>query len=973
MNLIRWVVFLEMTRLLWPAMAAPAGTNKETKEPAPPPATQTTNAFAAFQIQKGFRLELAAEAPQVTAPVALACDERGRLFVAEMRDSADRGGPASPSGRIRLLEDTDGDGVFDASTVYAEDLRRPSALACYEGGLFVAAAPDIFYLKDTKGSGKADMRKVVFTGFGSSNALDSAALPNGFNWGLDNRIHGAAAGLGGLVTALGTPNAPPVALGRHDFAFDPRTLTLSPEAGSAQSGLSFDSRGRKFISDFTRPLQLPMYDLRYIARNPFFPKPPEAIDVASPTTAIFRFVPVGDTSPLATQGPVRTAAPETTMLAPGWLTLARGGVIYRGGLFPSNYFDNVFIADPGAHLIHRLVLREHGLEPVAERAPEDKSTEFLVSRDDSFRPMQIINGPDGALYVADAQSGEEGGRIYRIVPENFKRPGSPALDKATTYELVAALADANGWRRDTAARLLYQRQDPRAAALLADMVSNARLPLARLQALHALDGLGALQEGSVLKALGDADERVRQHAVRLSEALVRNGVISDALWDRLRPLAADPSVRVRYQLAFTLGEIRRPDRDQVLAGILGRDLDNRWVRAAALSSLGDGAAQQFIRLASIGPFRNSAAGDRFLQELATMIGVKGELGEVTQLLEAIVRTPPVPQQAFAWLAALGEGLHRTRSSLALVDPQGRLQGLYLQAVTAATDETAAVPQRAEALRMLGTNPYSFVDFADVLFAALNPTRPLAMQSAAIAAVGHFNDPRVAANLMQCWPGLTPALRREAVTALLRRRERLPAVLTALEKGPIRRADLSSAQVDFLRTYPDPAISRRAVQLFGPVPLQRPELRQRFLPALRLVGVGDHGRQIFLARCAACHQLGGEGQALGPDLAGARIQGKEKLLTAILEPNLELRPGYLTYVVETEDGESLVGLLRDDNPTTLTLGQPNGLAIVLPRTNLRSLQTESWSLMPEDVTEGFGPQDLADLLAYLMTAPNQGGR
>ena len=194
---------------------------------------------------------------------------------------------------------------------------------------------------------------------------------------------------------------------------------------------------------------------------------------------------------------------------------------------------------------------------------------------------------------------------------------------------------------------------------------------------------------------------------------------------------------------------------------------------------------------------------------------------------------------------------------------------------------------------------------------------------------------------------------------------MAAVLTRLENGSIRDTDLASTQLDFLRTHRDPAIRQRAVRRFGPAPALRSDTVPRFKPALRLKGAAPRGREIFLARCAACHQLGVEGHALGPDLNGLKCFGKEALLSVLLEPNREVRPDYVTYVVETRAGESLIGLLANENPTTITLKQPNGLQAVWPRANIQSIEAQPWSLMPQGWEAGLTPQNMADLLEYLL--------
>jgi putative heme-binding domain-containing protein len=204
-----------------------------------------------------------------------------------------------------------------------------------------------------------------------------------------------------------------------------------------------------------------------------------------------------------------------------------------------------------------------------------------------------------------------------------------------------------------------------------------------------------------------------------------------------------------------------------------------------------------------------------------------------------------------------------------------------------------------------------------------------------------------------------------LTALLARSDRIGAVLDALEGGQITTADLSSAQANFLRTHRDAAISRRALQLFGAMPRWRPDAVERFQPSLSLPGAASRGRGIFLARCTACHSLDREAQALGPELVSAKIYGNARILRAILEPNVDVRPDYATYALETADGEILIGRLRNENSTAVTLQQPNGVTVVLPRANLRSLEAQPWSLMPEKMEEGLTQQDMADLLEYVL--------
>jgi putative membrane-bound dehydrogenase-like protein len=420
-------------------------------------------------------MEQTAAEPLVHSPVAIAFDENGRMYVVEMIDYSEQ--DKEFLGAVRVLEDTDGDGRFDKSTVLADKLSWPTAIACYDGGVFVGAAPDIYYLKDTDGDGKADIRKTVFTGFGRSNVQ---GLFNSFLWGLDNRIHGATSSSGAQVVRADVKDAKPVVVSGRDFAFDPRTLELVPTSGGAQHGMSFDDWGRKFLSSNSDHIQLVMYEERYLARNKYLAAsgPRASIAADGPQAEVFRISPVEPWRIVRTRLRMSAKVPgpvEGGGRAAGYFTGATGVTIYRGDAWPAEYRGQAFVGDVGSNIVHRKVLEPDGVGLVARRVDEKK--EFVASTDIWFRPAQFANAPDGNLYIIDVYreviehpaslpppikkhldltSGRDRGRIYRVTHDGFKQRPLPRLGKATTAELVATLAHRNGWHRDTAARLLFE-------------------------------------------------------------------------------------------------------------------------------------------------------------------------------------------------------------------------------------------------------------------------------------------------------------------------------------------------------------------------------------------------------------------------------------------------------------------------------------------------------------------------------------
>jgi putative heme-binding domain-containing protein len=402
-----------------------------------------------------------------------------------------------------------------------------------------------------------------------------------------------------------------------------------------------------------------------------------------------------------------------------------------------------------------------------------------------------------------------------------------------------------------------------------------------------------------------------------------------------------------------------------MAGLFSRASSNPWMQTAIMSSLAERAGDVFVNLANDPRIRGNTDGWEFLRRLVTLIGVKRQPGEVGQVLGFIDHIRLDPQQAFPLIYTLGEGLRQAGTSLAQIDTQNRGQRYYSLASEVVKNGLSSEPIRIAAIRFIGVGPYTIADSGDMLLLPLGSGQPESVQSAAIAALGHFDDSRIAPTLIQRWRVLTPRLRQEAASALLAKASRVGAVLTAVEAGQIDRTDLSPVQVNFLRTHRDLAISQRTVKLFGPGSRQHPDAVRRFQPALSLKGAADRGQESFAARCAACHQQGGGRQAIGPDLVSARVYGKQRILTAILEPNAKARHDYLTYVVETAEGENVIGLLRAENAVTISLQQLNGRNVMLPRNNIQYLQAQPWSLMPEGTEAGLTPQGMADLLEYVL--------
>ena len=954
------------------------------------PAVEPAQALGTFQIKKGFRLELVAAEPLVNSPVTMAFDENGRLYVVEMIDYSERRDETPHAGRIRLLEDTDGDGKFDKSTIFADNLPWPTAIICYNGGVFVGATPDIIWLKDTKGTGKADERKVVYTGFGSgASRLNVQALINSFNWGLDNRIHGATGPIGGNEVKSTAPNAgPALDLRGRDFCFDPRSMRIQAEAGGGQYGLSFDSMGRKFVCSNSDHLQMLLFDSRYTGRNPAFPMPSPRLSIAEdgPAAEVFRLSPDEPWRIVRTRWRISGVVPgmvEGGGRVSGYFTGATGATIYRGNAYGPTFLDNAFIGDAGGNLVHRKVLSVNGVALTAKRPADEQTAEFLASRDTWFRPVHFQNAPDGCLYIADMyreviehpwsipeaikkhidlNSGNDRGRIYRIVPDNFVQPKLPKLSSATVPQLVGNLDSPNGWTRDTAARLLYERQDRRAVVELERLLSKPSSVLGRIHALYALQGLLALEAKHLVASLADSDERVREHAVRLSEPALLGTRGSGAIAAKLLAMTTELSPRVRYQLAFTLGEVQSPARPKALADLIRHNADNTQMRAAVLSSLTDGAGEVFAGLVRDVRFRAQTGNEEFLRQLAEMIGARNNYAEAKPVLEFAAKPDPAAPVAM-WVRALGDGAVRAGTTLAVLDKLSYLKGVFSNAAQTVGNEKAADSARLQAAQLLALT--TFAESGTKLISLLDaPSEPLKL--AAIGSLGRYPAPEVGIELVKRWGDFSPRVRTDVLAVLTTRPERTLVLLKAVESGSVKPTDLPVASVKALQTSKDKAVAALAAKVFPPA--SKPEdLLKSFQPALDLSGDAARGKAIYAERCASCHRAGSEGFALGPDFVTVKTAGKDKLLNSLIAPNAEVAPQFIAFQVDTKDGDSYTALIGNETPSDVTLRMASGQEVTLPRTKVKGMKSSGQSLMPENLAAGLTLQAMADLLEFMVTA------
>lgn len=982
------------------------------------PATEPADALDTFRLAGGFQLELVAAEPLVADPVDACFDAFGRMYVAEMHgypfsqeptklNPAGKGKP--DAGIIRLLQDTDGDGRMDRSVVFADKISWPTSVCCYDGGVFVLAPQFLYYFKDTDGDGKADVRQVVLSGFGRGNVQ---SLANNLKWGLDNRIYFAA---GRNPTQLLHRGKPLFSARGNDVRFDPRTEKFELVTGGQQFGHSMDDWGNRFVCSNSNHIQQIVFPRAYVSRNPglavsglvrsiardgasarvFRASPPEPWRIirqkwraaAKGYKLVLRddggweFQPL---DPSKKKGVVPTEYPV------GYFTSATGITIYRGNAYPAEFRGNAFVGDVGGNLVHRKVLKSAGVIFSAERA--DRGQEFIRTSDNWVRPVNFVNAPDGSLYVLDMyretvehpysipaeikqflhlESGDDRGRIYRIVSPDMRRIRPPSLGDMHNRGLVKQLESANAWNRETAQRLLCQRRDRSSVPLLETLVRSSRQPLARMHALWTLAGISALRPELLVQTLSsETHARVREHAIRLAEPFLKS---SPPLCAALLKRADDADPRVRFQLALSLGEAGPETALDGLRQLAGDSRNQGHIRVAMLSSTAGIAGRLAADIVGDASLMKQTHVTGLLAELGLLVGSDRDDRPAARLLLAATadERPLATQQQV--LALLGRGLSRRGYSVSKLlnsekaTPELRRQvaGVFQRASAIAADQKRNAAERAQAAGVL-----AFADFKTAsapLSGMLTPQTPQAVQRAAVAALAQQAGGDTAVLLLSGWRGYSPQVRRDVVDGLLLRVPRIQTLLEAVENKTVARSDLERDKKQLLMNHPNGSVRDRSRKLFGDgVQTQRSRVVAEYQKVLELDGQAERGLEVFKKKCAVCHRVGDVGHRVAPDLASVKNKSAADLLIAILDPNREAQPNFNTYTVITDNGRIYNGIIVSETAGSITLQRAEARQDVVLRSTIDTLASTGVSLMPEGLEKDLSPQNIADVIAFVQS-------
>ena len=924
-----------------------------------------------FRLAPGLEIQIAAAEPEVIDPVAVRFDEGGRMWVVEMRDYPH--GPAAgeaPRSQIKVLEDRNGDGRFETHRVFADELLFVTGLQPWKGGAIVTLAGRVAYLKDTDGDGRADVNETWYTGFAEQNSQLRANHPR---FGLDNQIYVANGLRGGAIVDPRRPNSKPVSISGKDFRFDPTTFGFEAITGVGQFGLTFDDFGNRFVCSNRNPLLQIVLEERYIQRNPSF-APSRAVHDVAAAGAESRVYPI-------------SRAWTTSNLHAGQFTAACGVFVFRGDALPKQFYGNGFTCDPTGNLVHREILRPAGA--VFRSTAAREGIEFLASTDEWFRPVNLGGGPDGALYVVDMYRaviehpqwmptelktrpdlllGTDRGRIYRIISSNADRRTSPPLDADDSKAWAAMVQHANGWHRDTAARVLYEQQDTTVTDQLTQTFRGGDLAASRVQALWVLDGLKRLNDDLLVVALGDPDPRIRRQALILAGGRLDQ---STELRRAALALAEDSDVRVRFTLALVVA----PVSDQVMVDTLAKmtrtGTEDAWFREAIAIASGDRAAAVLTAIlrhsgrAGRPPHADEIALIGSLAGLAAQQSDPTALSAVQQLLELPGGSSHAVQRA--GLLRVGQALRRRKSSLAQLiagQPQRtvrtKLRPVFARAARIARTESAT--NRVQAVELLVHDQDAGPQLRTL---ALNES-DRSVRLSAIAAVASLEfDAPFWNKMLAGYPSESPRIRRAILDAALARSATTTLALNAVAAGQIKPAELDRTHVNRLLQHPDSNLKQRAAKLFANlIPADREQVLTEYQVALELKPDPLRGRRVFEKNCTACHRIGQLGVNVAPDISDSRTKQPAQLLTDILQPNRAIDNNYVSYAVITQDGLSLTGIIANETATSITLRQLEGKTATLLRSDIELLRSNGVSLMPEGLEKNIPPQAMADLISFI---------
>jgi putative membrane-bound dehydrogenase-like protein len=950
-------------------------------------------AGARMVVPAGFRVEVVAAEPMIRQPVTASFDERGRLWVIEylqyptpaglkpvtvdqfLRTEYDRVPEPPPKGprgadRIKILEDTDGDGRMDKATVFVEGLNLASGLAVGHGGVFVGQAPYLLFYPDKDRDDRPDGDpEVLLTGFGMQ---DAHATVNSMAFGPDGWLYGAQ---GSTVTA----RIRGAEFQQGIWRYHPRTrqFELFAEGGGNTWGLDWDKAGNAFGSSNGAFIAFHMVQGGYYWKG-FAKHGP----LHNPRT-------YGYFDSITYDGPK----------AGGHVT--PGGIIYKGDAYPPSFRDK-FI---GGNLLANTVYW-HEFRPQGSTFRGKHGGTLIEARDAWFRPIDLTLGPDGCVYVVDWYDrrashldprdtwDKTNGRIYRVVYGERKKPAPFDLSKLSSDALIDLRTSPNDWQDETARRILAERREASVVPRLKSLLADDRDELLALRDLWALYVSGGLDDATALELLSHPVGAVRRWTVRL---LGDDHRMNPSLAASLRHLAeTDSDPLVRSQLASSCRRWKAGEAFPILDALLSRAEDAKdahiplllwWTcehylstdHAAAVAHLTTPAfldrplGRQAIveRLARLLISTGDPADDHAAATLLNLTSSGADIDKVVAGMlkglegRKIASIPPALAHEVAKLSA-GLGLGRQLLALRLGD-----RSAYEHALKRVADARESDATRLALLEILGQMPRD--ETVSVLLEILSRDAKPSIRLAALAALGSYDRPEIAAALLARYETLPKPLQSRAIDLLASRRPWASRLVDALASGRIPAKDVSNAQAQAVIRHGDDALKSRLETAWGRLPGPgTPEKLKQISEVRGMLVEGDkgsaaRGRTVFKDVCAVCHRLFDEGEKIGPELTQSERGNLDFLLTSLVDPSALIRKEYQARTIATTDGRVLSGLILEENDRTITLVDSKRQKTVIPVSEIDASKPSDVSLMPEGLLDPLKEEQIRDLIKYLQSS------
>ena len=929
----------------------------------------TTEAVrASMMAPPGMEVALVASDPLVRSPVAGVFDARGRLWVVEMPDYPTGPKPGEkPGGAIKILQDDDGDGVFDSASNFADGLLFANGLMLWKDGVIVTCAPEVLYLRDTDGDGKADRRTVLLEGLAQANPQLRPSFPLLTH---DGWVQVSSGLRGGQVWKAGETAKNQISLAGMDFRFRPDGSAVEASTGPGQFGNTLDAWGNRFVCDNRHHLRHVVMETAVVQGNPLLAPGELLVDVAGE-----------EGGPLSSGGKVYPISRNwtTSNLHAGRFTAASGMLAFQGAGLGKEHQGSVFTCDPTGNLVHEERLSPKGLT-FSARSPQQER-EFLAAKDEWFRPVSLVEAPDGSLLILDMARaviehpefmppelrnrpdllwGRDQGRIWRVRASGVPRSPIRDLTQLGVQELVDCLGDVSGWVRGTAFRLLMEgKQGHRGLTELLMAKALKGPPLARFHAVWLLAACGLERKNLVGMALADGDD----HVAEVGLALAKQG---DLTGEQLVSMAGRGSERLAGKVAQAAQTLAAGERTGVLTKIALSHGEDAWIRLSVLASA---QGCQRALLASLeSPPAGKDVNASLLKELARQCGRSLPVQELGGILEGAYSTSGTEVLVGGLLLGLTQrGNAAVGDFLASLPPAAKqkLAAFAMKQMAVAQDQAVPLVKRLEALFIGGTVNGREEGMSGQLFRLLREdTEAQVRVRAAGLLAGCLAEDRQR-DLVECWKAQLPVVRSEILDLAGGNFNLARAVLDGVEAGAVPVTDLDARRAARWMAFADLGLAGRAKKLLAAcIAAPRDGVIAQYKGRALAGGDALRGREVFARNCASCHKVEGQGKDVGPDISDTRTKTEEMLLGDILDPNRAIDGAYVAQAVTTASGRLRVGVIKGASGGSITLLLADGTVENLARGDIEEIVSTGKSLMPEGLEKTISPEQMADLIRYL---------